>query len=331
MRSFAVPTSATILTKRQLALIAAALLALGPAVGVSRAATDLTTIRAQADQGDPEALNTLGNAYANGQGVAQSYPDAIRCYAQAAKVGFAPAQFNLAMLTELGRGVAENKAEAFQLYLKAAQQGFGPAQYNVGNMYANGVGVARDYFEAALWFRQAAQQGIPEALYNLGLAYELGRGVTKDEAQAQKFYRDSAEKGYVRARYNLALMLEDGRGSAPDEKAAAKYYRAAALQGYAPAQNNLGIMIAEGRGGLPVSLPEAYAWLALAAENGAKPTGRDLLAAKLDPTQLTEGKDRQARLRAEVAAAAGGKVPGPAKPAVVEAGEGQLSTALAEV
>ncbi|OYU98579.1 MAG: hypothetical protein CFE26_27345, partial [Verrucomicrobiales bacterium VVV1] len=197
---------------------------------------------------------------------------------------------------------------AFKRYLKSAELGFAAAQFNVGNMYANGLGVVRDYFEAALWFRQAADRGVPEAQYNLALAYEIGRGVAKDEASAQKWYRAAANDkvegnrtipGSARARYNLALMLEDGRGAPVDQATAAQFYRAAALLNFAPAHNNYGIMLAEGRGGLKSDPVEAYAWLSLATENGAKPIARDLLVRQLSPAQLETANKRFAALRAQ--------------------------------
>ncbi|MDO8544331.1 MAG: LysM peptidoglycan-binding domain-containing protein [Opitutaceae bacterium] len=287
------------ISRRNRALLTAALVALGTVSPVVRAQADLATIRARAEQGEPEALNALGNAYANGAGVPQDFAQALRCYQQAAERGLAPAHFNLGMMHELGRGVAANPAAAFPHYLKAAELGFGPAQFNVGNMYANGIGVRQDHFEAALWFRQAADRNIAEAQYNLALAYELGRGVAKDEAAAQRWYRVAAAQGYARAQYNLALMLEEGRGGAAETAAAIELYRAAALQNYAPAQNNLGILLAEGRGA-PADLVQAYTWLALAVENGTKPTGRDLVGQQLSPAQLAQGNTALGRLRAQI-------------------------------
>ncbi len=289
------------LSKRQRAVLLAALLALGPGLPVLPAQTvDLATIRARAQAGDPEALNALANLHVNGQGVPQDDAEAIRLYTAAAAAGHAAASFNLGMMTEMGRGTVQDPRAAFRHYLKAAEAGFAPAQFNVGNMYANGVGVPQDHFEAVLWFRQAAERGVPEAQYNLGLAYETGRGLSKDEALAQRWYRAAAEQGYARARYNLALMLEEGRGSAMDEAAAVQLYRAAALQGFGPAQNNYGLLLAEGRGGLAGNFKEAYAWLALAAENGVTAVGRDLVAARLQPAELAEAKARQDAIKAQL-------------------------------
>jgi hypothetical protein len=160
--------------------------------------------------------------------------------------------------------------------------------------------VAQDYLQAAQWFRRGADAGVPEAQYNLARAYELGRGLMKDESAAQKWYRTAAAAGYARARYNLAIMLEEGRGSTADPFAAEEFYRSAAQQNYAPAQNNLGVLLAEGCD-VPADLTQAYAWLAIAAENGARSTGRDLVAQQFTSAQLAEANIAVAKLRAQLA------------------------------
>ncbi len=266
-------------------------------VPLLKAQVSLDELQASAAAGNVEALNEMGNRFANGQGVARNDQEAIKYYTQAADRSYAPASFNLGMMHELGRGVAKNIGQAFRYYLKAAEQGFSPAQFNVGNMYANGAGVAQDYFEAVLWFRQAADRGVVEAQYNLGLAYEAGRGVAQDDEEAQRWYRLAADQGYQRAAYNLALMLEEGRGSPVDEAGAAALYRAAAEKGFGPAQNNYGIMLAEGKGGLPVDLVEAYIWFSLAVENGVGPLGRDMVIEHLTPQQLVDADLRLAKMR----------------------------------
>lgn len=300
------------------------------AVGVAGAQLDLAAVRGRAEQGDPEALNALGNAFTFGQGVAQDYAEGLRLYRKAAERGLGAAEFNLAMAYELGRGVPADLAAAFTHYFKAAEAGFAPAQFNVGNMYANGQGVAQDHFEAVLWLRRGAEAGLAEAQYNLGHAYELGRGITKDEAAARKWYRLAAGQNYPRACYNLALMLEEGRGGEVDLAAAHEFYGRAAAQNYAPAQNNLGILLAEGRG-VPADLTQAYAWLALAAENGAKPTGRDMIAQHFSSAQLAEANAAVGKLRAQVqrgAVPAGETATGEA-PVAVAVGEAELKARLA--
>ncbi len=280
------------------AALAGLLLAILPP-GLCGADDPLPAIRARAERGDPEALNALANAYANGDGITQNYPEAIRLYERAAGAGLAVAHFNLGLLYDLGRGVAPDAATAFQHYLRAATRGFAPAQFNVGHMYAHGVGTRQDYFEALIWLRPAAERGLAEAQFDLALAYEHGRGVGRDEALAQRWYSAAAAQGQARAQFSLGLMLEQGRGSPADAATAAIFYRAAAVQNYALAQNNLGLLLAEGRG-VAADPIEGYKWLALAVENGADPSARNLVAGRLSETELAEANASLARARALV-------------------------------
>ncbi len=265
-------------------------LGLLPARAETPSAVDLAQVRAKAEQSDPDAQNTLGNAYSNARGVNQDFAAALTWYQKAAESGFAPAQFNLGLAYELGRGVGADPYQAFKYYMMAAEQGFAPAQFNVGNMYSAGRGVGQDLFEANLWYKQAAEKGIAEAQFNLGLAYETGRGVKKDEEQAARWYKQAADRGFARAQFNLGLLLEDGRGVAKDEIAAAALYQAAAEQGFASAQNNYGLMFSEGRGGLTKDPVRAFYWLSLAARNGSNPAARDFVAQSLSPDQLATAK-----------------------------------------
>ena len=67
------------LPKHPCALFFAALVAFGAILPGAGAQIDLPALNMRADLGDPEALNTLGNIYANGQGgVTQDYAQALR-------------------------------------------------------------------------------------------------------------------------------------------------------------------------------------------------------------------------------------------------------------
>jgi len=57
--------------------------------------TALKEFRPLADQGDPLAQATLGLMYAEGEGVAQDYQEAVRWYRLAAEQGHASGQFSL--------------------------------------------------------------------------------------------------------------------------------------------------------------------------------------------------------------------------------------------
>ena len=98
--------------------------------------------RKAAEQGHASAQNTLGWMHAKGDGVVQSYVEAVRWYKKAAKQGDANAQLNLGSMYENGDGVAQSHAEALRWYRKAAEQGDAGAQFFLGLMYGQGKGVA---------------------------------------------------------------------------------------------------------------------------------------------------------------------------------------------
>lgn len=70
---------------------------------------------------------------------------------------------NQALAYENGEGVDRDPAEAATLYCKAARLGDAPAQFNLGWMYANGRGVERSDSTAAFFFHAAAEQGWEQA------------------------------------------------------------------------------------------------------------------------------------------------------------------------
>jgi TPR repeat protein len=97
--------------------------------------------------------------YAKGEGVEQDDTKALNYFQQAAMLGLAEAQFNIAAFHYAGRGVPQDKAEAARWYAKAAEQGYAPAQFNLGVQRAKGDGVPLDRVEAYRCFSAAAAHG----------------------------------------------------------------------------------------------------------------------------------------------------------------------------
>jgi len=84
-----------------------------------------------------------------------------------------------------------------------------------------------------------------------------------------------------------------------DEETAASWYQKAAQQGHREAMLTLELLHQSGRG-VSRSLPEAYAWFSLAADQ-QDPAGtrwRDTLAASLSPSELIEARKRITALQA---------------------------------
>jgi TPR repeat protein len=69
-----------------------------------------------------------------------------------------------ALAYENGEGVERDPARAAAEYCEAARLGDAESQYNLAWMYANGRGVERNDSTAAFFFHAAAEQGLPQAL-----------------------------------------------------------------------------------------------------------------------------------------------------------------------
>ena len=80
-------------------------------------------------------------------------------YRKAADQGFAKAQFNLGVCYKKGQGVPQSFKEAVRWCRKAADQGLANAQGFMGMSFEHGQGVEQSLDEALKWYRLAAAQG----------------------------------------------------------------------------------------------------------------------------------------------------------------------------
>ena len=85
-------------------------------------------------------------------------------FTEAAQLGLAPAQFNLATFFEDGLGCIEDLDKAFTLYEKAAQSGFVKAWHNLAVMHYSGKGTDKDLIKAYAWTLLAAKAQVKEAV-----------------------------------------------------------------------------------------------------------------------------------------------------------------------
>ncbi|MDB6094283.1 MAG: Peptidoglycan-binding LysM [Verrucomicrobia bacterium] len=97
----------------------------------------------------------------------------------------------------------------------------------------------------------------------------------------------------------LGLALSIGHLAAA-ESAEITALRVKAEKGNALAQYNLGLLYYQGKE-VPADLPEAFAWLTIASENGTTGKGLENVLATLTDEQLAEGRHRMAKYRAALA------------------------------
>ncbi|MCD7722112.1 MAG: hypothetical protein LUI09_07790 [Prevotellaceae bacterium] len=229
--------------------------------------SELDKLRRDAEQGDAEAQYALGFRYYNGDGVTQSYSEAVKWFTKAAAQGEDMAQFVLGGCYVGGYGVAQDVEEGVKWWRKAAVQGNADAQYWLGLSYANGTGVPESSTEAARWYAKAAEQGQADAQLSLGVCYDCGYGVTQDYTEAVKWYRKAADQGLADAQFSLGMCYANGIGVPQSEAEAVKWWRKAAEQGNADAQYGLGLCYANGDG-VSQNSTEAVKWYKMAAEQG---------------------------------------------------------------
>ena len=132
----------------------------------------------------------------------------------------------------LAQAVLADDVPDFKETLQAAKQGYAAAQYNLGLMYDQGRGVRQDYTQAVQWYRKAAEQGDAQAQYNLGMMYAQGQGVRQDDAQAVQWFRKAAEQEVAPAQYNLGAMYSNGQGVRQNYKIAKEWFGKACDNGY---------------------------------------------------------------------------------------------------
>lgn len=126
-----------------------------------------------AEQGNAEAQIAVADMYANGNGLALDYKQAVELYQKAADQGAAAAQCKLGMMFEDGKGTPQDFAQSVAWYRRAIEQNFALAKYNLGRMYLRGRGVPKDNVYAYAWMSLAADQGEKNAISNLGFAASL--------------------------------------------------------------------------------------------------------------------------------------------------------------
>jgi TPR repeat protein len=173
-------------------------------------------------------------------------------FIEAAKQGFAPAQYRLGLMYGQDHGINKDCEQTYNWWYKAAKQGNARAQDNIGSLYndfppmhfiekdeyvLSNFGIKcqlpRDYNQAVIWYLKAAKQGYVRGQYNLGMMYKLGRGVTQDYNQAMNWFlkaaaqEDSPNVEDVWAKRQISSMYEKGLGVAQDHKQAAMWLQKA--------------------------------------------------------------------------------------------------------
>ena len=105
-------------------------------------------LRLAADQGHTEAQYDLGVVYAQ----KKMFTEAAKWYYRAAESGNnSIAEFTVGVMFLHGQGVGQSYSEALRWFTRAAKQGHPEAQCSLGQLFECGHGVSRSDTEAARW------------------------------------------------------------------------------------------------------------------------------------------------------------------------------------
>ena len=204
---------------------------------------DLTSVRANAEQGSIRDEILLAGDYFDGTGVEKDPKMAAYWYERAAGHGSPEAQNQIGYFYQAGIGVPKDAKRAFHWYQLAAASGFAKAKVNLAVAYLRGIGVQQNDEVAVRLFNQAFQDGNGTAATYLGLLYYFGIAVKQDRAAAEKWFESGLKLHDPLAAYDLGSMYSVNTDHPHDLPKAAALLRQAADGGYVPAMHSLGLML----------------------------------------------------------------------------------------
>jgi len=172
---------------------------------------------------------------------------------------------------DLEQGIYELNRGEFQAaiaqFRPLVSEGYAPAQYQMALVHQHGYSVPKDAMKALELFQLAAAQNYPDAQFELALIYSEGKLVKQDLKKSFELTNKASQKGLASAQFNLGVMYANGTGVKQDDFKASRWYQRAANQNYALAQYNLALLYSEGKG-VEKSTELSYVWNTIASWNG---------------------------------------------------------------
>ncbi len=200
---------------------------------VNRAYTSVTKL---AQQGNPNALFSLGEMNYLGIGQKKNYKMAVEYFSQAANKGHTKAAFNLGSMYYGGNGVDKSIETALKWFTKAAEQDDAKSMLYLASIYENDLS---EHSKAFRWYSKAAALGYPQAQFATALLYESGKGVKKSMKKAILFYEKASDQAHAQAQYNLANIYLNGNTIQKDEKMAKDLMQRSYMNGFQDAKKVL--------------------------------------------------------------------------------------------
>ena len=228
-------------------------------------------LQAEAEKGNGDAMNLLGELLISGNGAKPAPADAAKWFSKGAEANHPRSQFNLARLLLVGaEGVPSDKEKAKFLLRQAAEGGLPDAQYALGQQFeseliGDGKGLDPDLSEPRKWYEKAAAKNHPDALLALARYADDGLGgFTKDPVKGAEFTYKAAQTGNMLAMNEMGVRYQKGLGMKAENVAAVGWFLSASELGMPAAMVNLGNCYEIGNG-VPKNFNRAANYYASAA------------------------------------------------------------------
>lgn len=233
-------------------------------------ATAYKQFKQLASQGNPQAEESLGNMYLDGDGVTQDYEAGVHWLTLAAGNGSGQAQYSLGNIYATSMLGSPDYAQALQWWRKAADNNVAGALMNIGALFEAGKGVPQSYLEAKGLYEIGADDGDARAMTAMGGLYAAGHGVPQDYGEAIHWFMAAAKLKEPHAAEILGYLQFNGFGQPKDPAAAMEWYQTAADEGDFLAQLFVASVYRQGGFGIAKDPAKSQALFERAADREAR-------------------------------------------------------------
>jgi serine/threonine protein kinase/TPR repeat protein len=236
-------------------------------------------VESLAEQGDPQAMVLLGDAFLEGYSVPKDREKAVTLFRRAALALDGNAMNHLATAYKEGWGIEQSDERRLSLLKQSRDRGFILSLAHLGDLYREDKLNPPNLAEALKHYKEAADAGYAQArLRQASTLTELKLGDEAKPVYQQAFAElwPLAEAGDRRAQYDLATLYVRDKSIPNNNALAVEWLTKSAEQDLARAQYQLGVMLWQGIGVEAKRPTDAKLWLRKAADQDYKPA-MDLL------------------------------------------------------
>lgn len=167
----------------------------------------------QANNGDVQAMYSIGEAYLYGEGVMTDKKKAFEWILKAADNGHSHAQATVSLMFAMGEGIDSSDKNAFKYALKSAESNYPYGLCVLADFYNQGIGTKKNPQEALNCLLKAAQMEYVPAYRALGVAYLIGDSAMVDSEESFKWTKMAAQEGDASAQSMLSMLYTCGIGT----------------------------------------------------------------------------------------------------------------------